>query len=208
MERIALFDFDGTLIPGDSIVHLIRFAARQKRIGPLRVLPGVFFGLLYKLHLADESSSKNAALSFLRKMKAEEQSLLMQRFVQDRLIPHIYPEGLNRIRELQKNGTRVWLVSASTDHYMPMIAEYIGADLLLCTQTDQNGRVIHNCKGQEKVRRVRQALSSMPGAVITEAYADSKTDLPMFKMAEKAIAVNPKQELKKEAPYMETLFWE
>lgn len=207
MERIALFDFDGTLLPGDSIVHLIRFAVRQKRIGPLCLSSGVFFGILFKLHLVDEATSKNVALRFLKKMPKEERDRLLELFVKEKLPPLLYRDGLARIQELRKKGVRIWLVSASTDHYMPLIAAYMGADRLLCSKTDQNGRIIRNCKGEEKVRRIREALSSMPGALITEAYADSKSDLPMLMMAKKAYAVNPKRELKKKAPDMETLCW-
>lgn len=207
MERIALFDFDGTLLPGDSIVHLIRFAARKKRIRLIRLFSGVFFGILFKLHIADETTSKNAALRFLEEMSREERDQLLEHFVQEKLIPLFYRDGLACIRDLHEKGNQIWLVSASTDHYMPMIAAYIGADQLLCTQTDQSGRILQNCKGQEKVRRIQEALSSLPGAVITEAYADSKSDLPMLMLAEKAIAVNPKRSLKRSGRFAETRSW-
>ena len=207
MKQIALFDYDGTLISGDSIAHLLRFSVKKKAVPFFSVLPGAIAGLLFTVHLMDERTSKERALAFLNRLSAEKQEQLLSAFVTEDLLPRSFQDGLNRIRQLKEEGTEVWLVSASTSNYMEKVSRQLGIDHLICTEADSLGHIKVNCKGEEKVLRIKAALSGHPDAVIREAYADSPSDLPMLQLAEKPIAVNPKRALRKAAPRIDAVLW-
>jgi phosphoserine phosphatase len=75
---------------------------------------------------------------------------------------------------------------------------------------DAQGRVTNNCKGEEKVRRLRLWLEENEVEADTAsscAYGDSKSDLPMLRLAGHPVQVNPKKALRKAAPGMERTHW-
>lgn len=210
MKRIALFDFDGTLIKGDSIVHLMRFALRQKEAGLKAVLPGLLGGIGYKLRLTDEKHSKDQALRFLSQMNEAERSAFLQRFVREALRPGYFIQGKEKIDALRSEGIEIWLVSASTYNYMQYVKTDLKADILLCTETDANGHVIANCKGEEKVRRIRLQADKSDEPVDWEhsfSFADSRSDLPMLALTGNSYWVNPGKALTKRAQEIPILHW-
>ena len=48
-----------------------------------------------------------------------------------------------------------------------------------------------NCKGEEKVRRIRQEFGDISGLYVT-AYGDSEGDRPMLDLADRAVWVGRK----------------
>lgn len=61
----ALFDFDGTLIRGDSIVRFVRYAHARGLIGAGGLLRAALWAAAYGLHLTTAERAKRESLSFL-----------------------------------------------------------------------------------------------------------------------------------------------
>ncbi|NCB05907.1 MAG: haloacid dehalogenase-like hydrolase, partial [Clostridia bacterium] len=74
-KSYALFDFDGTLIPGDSIVLFCRYAARRGLCKKTALLSGAWHAALYALRLESARDSKAHALRFLKGKTEKEISL-------------------------------------------------------------------------------------------------------------------------------------
>lgn len=209
MIKAAFFDFDGTCISGDSVVHFVRYALKNG-VSPLRLLPALGWGILFKLRLADECDAKTRGLRFLQSMSPESRDAFCRSFVNDDLRGRLFRDALETIRKLKDEGYEIWLVSASTVNYMRYVKELLAADTLLCTPIDEKGTVTENCKGEEKVRRVkaeieRRGLSADTGCCT--AFGDSGSDLPVMNLAGRRYAVNAKRSLIKKAPDMERLSW-
>ncbi len=209
MPDIAVFDFDGTIIPGDSVLHMIRFAVDQRCIRPAEVLRAAWMGLLYRLRLADAMAAKRAAHDFLRRMDAAKCAAFLQSFAR-KLVESAYPEALKRIEQHKNNGELVILCSASCHCYMQYVALLLQADALLCTPSDDAGGVLApNCKGEEKVRRVTAWIrENQPGAGrLAAGYGDSGADACILSQCEKPVLVNAKRALRRRLPAAERVFW-
>ena len=59
-KQIAVFDFDGTLIRGDSVVALLFFACKKGRLSLAGLIGAGWYGLLYRVHLTDVLTAKMA----------------------------------------------------------------------------------------------------------------------------------------------------
>ena len=208
-EKAAFFDFDGTCIRGDSVVHIVRYACKNG-VSPLRVFPAVGWGLLYKLGLASECAAKTHGLRFLQRMNPEQRDEFCRNFVRDDLKKRVFKDAEDCIRDLKEQGFEIWLVSASTENYMHYVKELMGAGTLLCTPIDENGTVKNNCKGEEKVRRIKAEIARRGIAVNFDAcaaFGDSKSDSPMLNLTGRKCAVNAKKALIKKLPACEKLSW-
>jgi phosphatidylglycerophosphatase C len=94
----------------------------------------------------------------------------------------------------KKEGYVTILLSASPDIYLQSIKELFGFDILISTKVEiinniATGKIIgENCKGIEKLRRLREILSEdeIRNAV---SYADSESDRFLMQIVKKPIWV-------------------
>lgn len=211
MEKaLACFDFDGTMIRGDSITAYLSLARKRGCISPLAMAGVGLHTGAYFLGLENGDRVKTHALRFLSRLTEKEKRALDEDFASRELIPRIYPEALSQWKRHQADGCVMLLVSASTDNYMRCIADYLGADGLLCTHVKADGTVQGNCKGEEKPRRIDAWLKERgirPDWPASFAYGDSGSDLPMLRLAGHPVQVNPKKKLRRAAPEMKSVSW-
>ena len=208
---LALFDFDGTLIPGDSIVAFVGYARRK---GALSL--GGYGAVLgqtarYLLGGMTDAEIKTRSLRFLTGLTPRQRDDLASGFVRDCLLPKVYRDGQNEIQRQKREGRLAVLVSASTDNYMRYVADALGTDALLCTPIEADGSVKRNCKGEEKGRGVLEWLDENGIAADWEqswAFGDSKSDAPMLRLCGHPVLVNPKKALRRALPDGKTVSWQ
>ena len=207
--KLAIFDFDGTLIPGDSIVRYIRFAVKERYASPAQLAGAGLAAAGYKLGLLDEARAKEISLRFLLKLPEKEKDALDRDFAERCLRPLLRKKGLEEIEKRKAEGYSVWILSASTRNYMQYMLSPLSADRLICTEM-KDGAVLSNCKGPEKLRRLGETLKKEGlRCDLREcvAYGDSKSDLPLLKAVGKAYLVDPKRSLRRRAKGPELLSW-
>ena len=204
-KSYALFDFDGTLIRGDSIIRFCFYAFRKRLTGVGGLLRAGVMGALYMAKLITAETSKQTTLAFLKGKTREEVDQIAQDFCREVLIPNLYPEGLARIRRHQQEGAEVWLISASTAFYLEPIREHLKLSGLIATRmhVDEKGVYSglidgHNCRGVEKTLRLAEVLAatdSMVDYAASYAYGDTAGDIPMLMLCQHKTAVNPRKKL-------------
>ena len=114
---LAIYDFDGTLIAGDSIVAYLRFA-RSRGVMPLHgLLAAALDGLRCRLGRLSPGEAKHRALRFREKLTAEEQTALDGDFA-ELLFSRLRPGAICQMAQDQAAGRFILLLSASTDNYM------------------------------------------------------------------------------------------
>ncbi len=202
---IALFDMDGTLFPGDS---QLRFAARVvarrpwRRLYLLLVLPAA---VLAAVRLLRAETLKRLFLCYLWGMTREQIQNEARAFAEEDILPILYPEVKERLEAHRRAGDTCILVSASPDFYTAPIASLLRFDAVVATPFNWGETMPFlpavpppgNNKGANKVIRLRQR-GLIPAAVpIPEsaAYTDSRADLPMLDLCERAVLVNPSRRL-------------
>lgn len=206
---IALFDMDGTLFPGDSQLRFARWIIRRHPWRRLYLLPLCLFGLLRLLQLIDTAHMKRAFLCYAWHMNAEELDAECRHFVQEELQATLYPPVLEKLREHQSRGDTTILCSASPDWWTQHVGHALGFTHTIGTPLESFTRVPFmptilppgNNKGTNKLTRL--AALGITRADI--GYTDSKADLPMLSICNRAVLVNPKTTFAKQLPDAEIL---
>lgn len=209
MTSIAVFDFDGTIIQGDSVLALVRYAQKCKCISIRDQVRSATFGLLYALRLIPAICAKEAAHRFLFKMDETRRAHFLKCFAK-LLTDHAYPDALQQIARHKAQGELVLICSASCHCYMEYVADYLQADGLVCTMLSPNGLAAgENCRGAEKVRRVQQWLDENDHrtAVLTSGYGDSGADAYLLAKCQTPVLVNPKKKLLRRMPQARIVHW-
>ena len=191
--RVVLFDFDGTLTRGDTLLPFLRgLLGWPTLLWLLLVCSPWLVGYLLRL-----ISNHRAKAALLQVSLGGRRWSDVDRYAQD-FVHHKLPEQwrtpvLRQLVEHRHAGDVCVLVTASTSAYMHRVGQCLGVDAVLCTELEvTDGRytghlLTPNCHGEEKVRRIRQWLvahyGDKPPSVISHAYGDSRADLPMLAMA-------------------------
>lgn len=190
-QRIAFFDFDGTITTKDTLLEFIRFSR-----GGLRLAWGFMCNspwlLAMKLKIISNQAAKERILTFFfakRSLSAFDEQC--DAFSRNILPGLIRPKALNEIDRLLAADVTVVIVSASPENWIRRWAEEAGAGLIatrLAVRTDRigttrlTGRIDGaNCHGEEKVNRIRQRFA-LPDYMDIFTYGDTNGDKPMLQL--------------------------
>lgn len=203
-QSYALFDFDGTLIPGDSIVRFLFYCKKRGFCGVGSLLRGAVMGLGYGLRLVGAEKSKQQSLLFLRGRTREEVDKLSADFARDVLLPAMYPDGLARLRAHAEAGAKILLVSASPQFYLEPLCALLHIDGAVATRWHVDEGVYtgelagENCRGVQKPLRLAEYLAAhgeMVDYAASAAYGDTAGDAPMLNLCAAKYVVNPRKKL-------------
>lgn len=189
MQSYAFFDFDKTLVKGDSLFPYLLYLYKHKQIGLMNLWKAGMAALGYAIKAIEAGRAKQIALDFLKYKSAEELALYNRKFLQSL---QVFTGAKKRIESLRAEGAKIVLVSASCDVYLQYVQDILDVDVILCTQV-QDGIVQKNCKGKEKVHRIEAYLAEVGETIdyaASYAYGDSASDLPMMALVKNRIIVN------------------
>lgn len=187
MSTLALFDLDGTLTRGDTMLAFIRF-----RSGPwdrLRMLlpAGVVHALGRVGLVAPEAGKKRLMRAAFAGVATGDVSRDAERFAKEGM-PGMMREGaMERLRWHVAEGHRTMIVTASSDAWLGPWCAAHDVELVATGLEERDGRYTGelstpNCKGGEKVRRLRELLKLTDYERI-HAYGDTPSDRPMLALA-------------------------
>ena len=184
---LVAFDFDGTLTWKDSFLAFLAWrAGRGAYLAGLAALaPAVAAYLVDR----DRGRLKAAAAHrFLAGASRAELERDAQCFAADHGRPLLRPDAARAWRRWQGGGARAVIVTASPETIVAPIARALGADLLIGTRLafDAQDRATGgldgaNCRGPEKVRRLREAFGD--DVRLEAAYGDTDGDREMLALA-------------------------
>lgn len=179
VNRVNVYDFDGTIYNGDSSVDIYFFLLKRypKLIA---YFPKQILGIVkYKLQLSSKEEMKEMYFSFLKGVRTDES------FVDD-----FWKQNQNKIKEWYLNQKRKddVIISASPEFLLKPICDILGIDNLIATKVElSSGKFLSkNCQGAEKVVRFEEIFSEVE---IEAFYSDSKSDTYMAKLATKAFLI-------------------
>ncbi len=204
-QGFALFDLDGTVAKGDSILPMIRYAIKTKFTTKTRLFSIALAFLGYSLRLINDTKAKEMAIAFLRGKTQEQVRDFAENFCRDVLIKHVFPGAREEVKARRDEGLCVLLVTASPDFYLQPLIRELDLDGIIGTRADiskdgiYTGRISGlNCRNLQKPLRIAEYLAARGYELDTEnsyAYGDSGHDWPMMSLTKHPVAVNAKKSL-------------
>lgn len=189
-KPIAAFDFDGTLIAGDSFLMFARHALPMGRLvkAAFQAVPVI---LRWKTGLIGSSKAKELIFGyFFRNYKVNDLKAKAESFIA-KLDKRANPEVM---AELQKRTASMeWdciIISASQGFWIRPWAERHRVSLVIATEAQVTGNRLTgrfstpNCKGEEKVRRLLEAYPDLEDHYL-ECWGNAPDDLPLLSRADK-----------------------
>jgi HAD superfamily hydrolase (TIGR01490 family) len=201
--NLALFDLDGTLLPGDSDHAFGEFV-----IG-LGWADGHAFRLRNDAFYADYLAGRLDIAAYVdfatapwRGRSAQELGAATAAFLHDVVQPMVRPGALELVARHRRQGDLLAIVTATNDFVTRPIAALLGVDDLIATELarDAVGQVTGAIEGvpsfrEGKIARVQQWLATR-GRTLADFerstfYSDSTNDLPLLEHVSHPVATNP-----------------
>lgn len=200
---LSVFDLDRTLTILPTYTPFLWFAMRSRAPRRLLLLPLLApVALLYALKLVPRCRMKQAMhwIALGGALPEREAAQLADHFARRLVARGLYPEGIALIEAERKAGRRIVLATAAPHFYTAALARRLGiADIVATASSWRDGNLTSgiasaNCYGVDKRAMVEAFLDR--AAITREAahirfYSDHASDLPMFELADDAVAVNP-----------------
>ncbi|MFA9432384.1 HAD family hydrolase [Egicoccus sp. AB-alg2] len=208
----AFFDLDKTIIAGSSTLMMGRTLMRDGLISPTTVVKSLYAQVVYQLVGADHEKMeqmRHAALELTRGWEAERVRRLVRETLETVIAPLAYAEALDLIKEHQRAGRDVWIVSSSGEEIVEPFAEYLDVRDVIATRSGiddvgcYDGTLEFYAYAGAKANAIRQ-VAEVRGYDLSAcfAYSDSITDLPMMTAVGHPVVVNPDRELRAAATAM------
>lgn len=179
---LAVFDLDGTLFRGDSLLpFLLGFAWRKRRWHALLAMPLVLALYLVRV-IGDRRAKEMLLVLFLRGTQRSDIVAYARQFVSRWRARRAIPESLARLQQHLDAGHRVILLSASPDLYVAEFARQLGIREAVSTQVRWDGEVCTgeivgpNCKGEAKLQMLRAYLGTDESPGESYGYGDRWSD--------------------------------
>ncbi|MEZ8095010.1 HAD-IB family hydrolase [Photobacterium swingsii] len=195
---LAIFDLDDTLIAADSASLWTAFLVEQGIALPALQAEEEEMMLAYAKGDMDMHSYMRATLAPLIGKDRTAIEELVNEFIEQKIKPALYQDGLARIEWHKKRGDSVIIASATSEHLVKPIANMLGADDAIAIELETlNNIYTGNTKGvlsyqQGKVTRMKTWLASNDAQYKgCYGYSDSINDLPLLNAVDKPFAVNP-----------------
>ena len=207
MTDFAIYDMDRTVTRHATYTPFLLHCAMRRSPWRLLLLPFVVASMLaYVLKLIDRGRLKeiNHRLLLGHRRHPHELQPLVHSFAERVLATNIRPGAREAIARDKAEGRRVVMATASYRFYAREIAERLGFDDCIGTNSilglDER---VHakidgkNCYGPVKLDMVRQWLddSGLERGHV-RFYSDHASDAPVFEWADEPVAVNPHDRLK------------
>lgn len=184
---VAAFDLDGTLTTRDCVVPFLRSLVGTSTLvrgflrRPVHALNGLARG--------DRHALKTMSLSGLAGRDVDEVDAAGERFAREVIPGWLRSDTVARLKQHLLADHRVVIVSASLAPYVRPLARELGAETAICCELESEagrltGRLVGpNCRGPEKLLRLREWLGDSFESTELWAYGDSSGDVEMLAAA-------------------------
>jgi len=188
-KELIVIDFDETLYKKDSLIEFCKYIYKKKPAQLLAIFPQLIGSVLHAFKLISTKKFKELFLLFLYGMKEEEVKTLAKEFWDNTGMEYFHASITSLFN---RKEFRIICISASPEIYLKPILEVYQIELIGTILSYQNNKysiVGENCKGEEKVNRLKKYLDT-ENLEISESYSDSLTDMPLFKLSKNAYLVD------------------
>lgn len=201
---LAIFDLDNTLLNGDSDHAFGQFLVDKGAVDAEHFQQANDrFYQDYKDGTLDITRYLQFALAPLEQHPMATLEQWRQEFMQEIVEPMILAKGRELLMQHRRQGDFLLIITATNDFVTRPIAKSLGVDSLIATQAECldghfTGRVVGVPSFQHgKIERLEQWLLSHPHNLNDSYfYSDSINDLPLLRLVDNPVAVDPDERLR------------
>lgn len=205
--QLALFDLDNTLLAGDSDFQWGQYLIEEGLLeGDVHQARNLQFYEDYKAGKLDIYAFLEFQLKPLSEHPRAYLDKLHEGYMQRKILPMMTPKAKALVEKHKANGDLLLIITATNSFVTAPIAHAFGIDHLIGTTPEEiNGQFTGRASGtpsfqEGKVTRLNQWLAergeTLDDFEMTWFYSDSHNDLPLMKLVDKAVAVDPDPILK------------
>ena len=196
MKKVAIFDFDGTLIKGDSLLPFLSFVA-----GNVAVFSAIVEGVVCYIRKRAEKKPVESRRTFIKRfllrriLKGKKKDDLRAAVLETLSWMKTNEAITAKLREHREKGDVVVIASGSLDLYLSELLQDIPHDALICTEVGvENGVVTGemikgNCVRKGKAARVKEWLDKNGPFEDSFGYGNAPHDLPMLELVKHKMVV-------------------
>ena len=201
--KLALFDLDGTLIPGDSDHAVGEFMVALGWVdGPTHRRRNDAFFRQYQDGSLDIAEYVDFTTRAWRQRSPADQQTATRRFMADVMAPQLLAPARHLLARHRAAGDLMAIVTATNEFVTRPIADALGVAHLLAVRLarDADGGVTGGIDGvpsfrQGKIERVHAWLAGLGHRLAdfetSVFYSDTTNDLPLLDAVSEPVATNP-----------------
>ncbi|HVW89245.1 MAG TPA: HAD family hydrolase [Gaiellaceae bacterium] len=202
----AFFDLDRTVIKRSSVLALAPAFRRAGLISRVGLAKSAFWQLLFVLRGASAETVRSASeegMKILAGFSVDDMRSLVGEAMEPVLRPLVYDEPLRLVQQHRERGERVFIVSATLQEIVELVAGDLGFDGAIgstCEIVDgvYTGRTLRAAHGDGKADAVRElAADEAIDLAASTAYSDSYSDVPFLEAVGHPVAANPDRKLRR-----------
>lgn len=171
-----VYDFDNTILRGDSTACFFAYCLRHYPKMWLDVPAQAVNGLLFVMHIREKQAFKQRMLGFLKRIDDV-----------DAAVAGFWKKNFSRVKPFYWKAHREEdvVISASPEFLIRPACERLQVQRVMGSPVDKHTGEFSglNCHGAEKVRRFREVY---PEGEIDDFYSDSHSDDPLANIARHA----------------------
>jgi len=203
----AFFDFDNTLIHGDSQGLEIKFLVKRRQIAYRTLVSILIANFLFKRDLIRVECMVRTCLRIYRGLPADLPATWTGALHREMIAPRLSAAMADRVRAHRNRGHLPVILSASLQHLIEPVAADLGIAHILCTELeiDARGRFTGRttgpvCVGQYKAdQAARLAHRLNVNLAASYVYSDHHADMQLFTAVGHPVAVSPTPRLRRTA---------
>ncbi len=194
------------MIKRSSVLALAPAFRRAGLISRVGLAKSAFWQLLFVLRGASAETVRSASeegMKILAGFSVDDMRSLVGEAMEPVLRPLVYDEPLRLVQQHRERGERVFIVSATLQEIVELVAGDLGFDGAIgstCEIVDgvYTGRTLRAAHGDGKADAVRElAAAEAIDLAASTAYSDSYSDVPFLEAVGHPVAANPDRKLRR-----------
>ena len=221
MERIALFDFCGTIANFQTFDPFMEYIIKQRSLIRYCILKNRGFQLICRM--LERIMGLYGSHCFLYKMilvrqvkgiREDEMRTYGKSYYETVVRPNLVPETLGFLKECKESGCRIMIVSAGSRLYIEYFAKEFGVEDVISSEIEFRngiccGRLARDCVGSSKMTILREYMEKhkIQGS-LELGVTDSISDKPLLESCRKKVIISHRKHQSWVTDDMEEIIWE
>lgn len=196
MKTFALFDFCETLVTFQSIPEYLRLVGFENPRFKHTSFQRRFFPRLYRYSKIPLFSYKFARYEELKGFDTQRAKVLAAEYTHDRLLPHVNPKVIQKLKFHQDRGDEIVIVSGGLEIYIKEFAKHFDIKHVIAVALEEkNNLLTGNIDGihtmeHRKLYKLAQYFDlknyDLPHSY---AYSDCSSDIPLLSLVGNGVAI-------------------